>query len=341
MNESTKLFFKMLFSGLVGFAAIIGGIWLVLGVLQHGRHFDKGTTGKALFLIIVVFPFGWRLLRRAFQLFSAFNYATSVEAKPLILAARKGDVHSVKDFLEKGYDVNERDEKGVTALMHAIDEAHHQIIQLLLNSSINIDAKDNDGFTAMNYAIVKRNANLIHDLLGRGANPYVTNEGMTYLMHAAMFGQVEIIKTFLEKGLDANARTNSGSIALILAAANNDDSILIKLLLENGADVNAVNNVGQTALMYASHHGYKQPVNTLLEFGANVNAKNKEGVTALMFAAGEGHNEIVQKLVKNGADVLVKNNEGRTARQHAKSSGHKEIANLLERLEKHLHIKDE
>ena len=68
---------------------------------------------------------------------------------------------------------------------------------------------------------------------------------------AAMSGDVELIKTLLDKGVDVNAKDQYGQIALITAAQEGQFGA-VRLLLERGADVNARDHRSWTALMYAA-----------------------------------------------------------------------------------------
>jgi hypothetical protein len=96
----------------------------------------------------------------------------------LMTAALLGHTEIVQLFLEKGADVNAKDNDGWTALMIAAEKGHSEIVQLLLEKGADVNAKDNDGVTA--------------------------------LMFAAANGHTEIVQLLLEKGADVNAETNDG-----------------------------------------------------------------------------------------------------------------------------------
>ncbi len=60
---------------------------------------------------------------------------------------------SVKILIEKGADVNAKDNKGLTPLMYAAEyDTKGTIINLLLENGADFNAKDNDGKTALEYA---------------------------------------------------------------------------------------------------------------------------------------------------------------------------------------------
>ncbi|TGD58831.1 ankyrin repeat domain-containing protein [Flavobacterium humi] len=70
---------------------------------------------------------------------------------PLCSAIIKGDLETVKKFIEYGADVNESSE-GLTPLMLAARYNKAEIVTLLLEKGARIDAKDERGLTAAKYA---------------------------------------------------------------------------------------------------------------------------------------------------------------------------------------------
>ena len=73
------------------------------------------------------------------------------EVTPLCNAIIKGDIATVKKFIEYGANVNETF-NGMTPLMFAARYNKVEILKLLLEKGANTDAKDEKGFTALQYA---------------------------------------------------------------------------------------------------------------------------------------------------------------------------------------------
>jgi ankyrin repeat protein len=67
-------------------------------------------------------------------------------------------------------------------------------------------------------------------------------------------------------------------------------------LLNRGADFNLKDNSGSTALMWAAAQGYEETVKLLIQSGADINQKNQGGYTALMLAEFNGYKSVVQQL---------------------------------------------
>ncbi len=67
--------------------------------------------------------------------------------KDLFKAVKDGSVTDVHDALESGADVNGKDKKGNTALVHAIKKGRVKVVSLLLNAGANAGVKTEKGQT--------------------------------------------------------------------------------------------------------------------------------------------------------------------------------------------------
>src|SRR5215510_3864973 len=61
-------------------------------------------------------------------------------------------------------------------------------------------------------------------------------------------GNAQVVKSFLDAGMNTEVKTKDGQTALMVAALGNKVDV-VKLLLDRGADVNAKNKFNGTALM--------------------------------------------------------------------------------------------
>jgi len=76
---------------------------------------------------------------------------TTFNGTPLCVAIMKGDTETVKKFIEYGADVNESS-NGMTPLMMAARFNKAEIISLLISKGARVEDKDEKGFTALKYA---------------------------------------------------------------------------------------------------------------------------------------------------------------------------------------------
>lgn len=183
----------------------------------------------------------------------------------------------------------------------------------------------------------------------------------TCLQVASNQGHLEIVRSLLENGADANIHYGCYGNALYLASARNHFQIVqlllkngaeinqkdrffcsalhialtkgnletVQLLLENGADANTQDANNMYVLQAASFGGNLKIVKLLIENGANINAQSSDFSSALEIASYQGYLEIVQLLLKNGADVNIQGGYYATALQAALLNGHLEIGQLL------------
>jgi len=119
----------------------------------------------------------------------------------------------------------EKDKK----LIYASENCNKEAVKFLIKAGANINAKDNNGITA--------------------------------LMRASRYGEVEVVKLLIEAGAD------NGYTALMEASDNNYVEV-VKLLIENGANINVKDKFGNTALIYASRYDRKEIVYLLKRYGA-------------------------------------------------------------------------
>lgn len=104
------------------------------------------------------------------------------------------------------------------------------------------------------------------------------------------------------------------------AAKQQAEMRILKLLIANGCDADVANDTGQIALMFAATNDDAPVIEYLLGIGASVNAGDHNGVTALMYASRAGAVDVIRQLVEGGADYTAQDLKGRTAWHWAASS---------------------
>jgi ankyrin repeat protein len=113
-------------------------------------------------------------------------------------------------------------------------------------------------------------------------------------------------------------------------AANTGNIQAIEKHLSNGADVNAKHDSGTTPLSMAALAGEFEAVKFLISREADINAKNNDGHSALHGAAFLGRMEVVQLLIANKADVNIRNKEGETPLDSAAAEWSDEIRDFVQ-----------
>jgi ankyrin repeat protein len=121
------------------------------------------------------------------------NCVVSESGRTLLMAAQSRPM--IRLLLEHGADPGVRDNRGATALHHAVT-CHEamEIIPLLLEKGADIDSADDAGFTALISAVVNDKPDLVRLLLDRGADPRIrTHEDQSALDWAQELGIVDIV----------------------------------------------------------------------------------------------------------------------------------------------------
>lgn len=109
-------------------------------------------------------------------------------------AVQAGDVDDVKAALVAGADVNGRDDRGWTALMHAVNEGRSPLVELLLASKANPDHRASDGPTALHVAVGRRHAEIVALLREAGADPWIEgSDGLTAAESARAGGGTAVV----------------------------------------------------------------------------------------------------------------------------------------------------
>src|SRR5215471_2543085 len=131
------------------------------------------------------------------------------KSTPLHHAAGYGTLDIMKLLLDKGADINAKNKRNSTPLHWAIhDEAK---VRLLITRGADINAKQIEGRSPLYQAASLANgASVVKLLLEKGADPNVaTLIGMTPLMAAAVRGDIDVMRTLLDKGANVNAKNGA------------------------------------------------------------------------------------------------------------------------------------
>jgi N-acyl-D-amino-acid deacylase len=208
---------------------------------------------------------------------------------PLILAARRaGNARTVRLLLDRGADVRERNNAGVSPIISGAASGDPEIVRLLLDAGASPDdfPKSDDprdaaiaaGFrTPLMWAAYQNNEQMVRILLDRGADPNRSTYFGSPLSQACWHDGFEAAAILLDRGANFHARDAVGFTALHWAAG--EESLrphLIKLLLGGGADPNATGGeatdalglVPQTPRLIAERRGRTAIVDALVAAGA-------------------------------------------------------------------------
>ena len=120
-------------------------------------------------------------------------------------AAKAGNLDGLKAALAAGADVNARDGRGWTALMHAVNKGYILLVEPLLAAKADMDVRGPDGATALFMAVAH--------------------------------GQTEIIMLLVEAGADVSIKGPKGKTAVDVAQMSEESAILSALGIPQPGDV--------------------------------------------------------------------------------------------------------
>ncbi|XP_052100824.1 uncharacterized protein LOC127734835 [Mytilus californianus] len=170
---------------------------------------------------------------------------------------------------------------------------------------------------------------IVKNLLQYGAQIESTGpKGCTLLMLASSYGHYNVAQFLLDKHIAIDVKNSCHNTALLYASKKGHASI-VQLLLEHGAIVNTVCHRSSTPLIEAASGGYFETTEKLLHYNASVNACDNKAMNALIKASMNGHFEIVKLLVTYQAVVNLQTDDNETALTLAAKNGHLNVVSFL------------
>ena len=247
--------------------------------------------------------------------------------------------------------VNIQNEIGTTPLMFAAeinregvnDESWDNLgrtINILLKNGAMIDIKNKKGKTAIMIAEQVGNDRFVEIIQAHDFNVKLFEAAKTENL-------VELSQLLLENGINVDIQDQKG-FTLLHHAAVAGNLKLVKIILAYNASLDIFNSNGQTALSLAAAKGFDQIADILLQNGASVDlAVNSfrdldvNGFTSLMIVAStdqksvdaatwSGLGRTAEVLLKNGASLDIKNNKGENVWMLALGAGNERFAKIVE-----------
>lgn len=152
----------------------------------------------------------------------------SQQDKKLIQNAYNGKLAEVENLVAKGANVNLQDQKKRTPLIFAATNGHTSVVKFLIESGADVNAKDSGGQTALLYACKRSFNEIAAFLLENGAEVNVQSKkkGITALMLAAVWDNVELVQLLLEHGADPQLTDTFGRTAKLLAQKKGNSAVV-------------------------------------------------------------------------------------------------------------------
>lgn len=265
----------------------------------------------------------------------------------LIEAATYGQEKIVQLFLDRGIDANGIGMYHKTALSCAASCGCEKIVHLLLRRNADINRLKHSEWRKLTSIMISRGYQRIFRILLE--NKADTNAHGDILRDASNYGQEEIVRLLLDRGVEVDSRDEVdqdnlkrfwtspksygstthgvGQPALSAASAKGHEGT-VRLLLDRNAEINARDALGRTPLFGACENDHEQVVQLLLSRNANLHLQDHWGRTPLQVASGAGKTNIVRLLIDRGA-INMKDNKGRTPLSVASEAGQTGMVQIL------------
>jgi ankyrin repeat protein len=156
---------------------------------------------------------------------------------PLHWAADRGRLETARLLLERGAEVDSREDRGTTPLFSAVWRGHLDLVEPLLEAGADVNACASDGETPLHRVPWSRHRGpeIGSRLLDAGADPNGGESGFTPLHQAAILRSLVGVERLLASGADPNIHSPDGLSVLHVATAANSPEVVM-LLVEAGAD---------------------------------------------------------------------------------------------------------
>jgi ankyrin repeat protein len=199
-----------------------------------------------------------RYFKNLFYLIFFIGFSNSIAGSydDFFKAIHFDQVQEVQKLLKRGIDPNSPNEKGVPALIVALQSGSSKSAVILAQDPLTrVEASNPSNESPLMMAAIHNQLEVATVLIERGAE--VNRKGWTALHYAATRGHIAMMRLLLENSAYIDAESPNGTTPLMMAAYY-APPLAVKLLLEEGADPTLRNQAKVNALEMALANERKQ-----------------------------------------------------------------------------------
>ena len=225
----------------------------------------------------------------------------------IMFAARDGHDVIVKDLIQLGAKVNQKDKLNRSALMFASMNGNDSVKILLKNKAKANEALKYKG--ALMFAIEKNKYEVAKLLIKHKAGAFIRDYRLwNSLFYAVRYSDVKMFKLILKEiEFDKNPKTGKDDNLFLIASLKKGNVEILKEINKlKIIDVNAKNIIGETALIVAVKNNHIKNIKYLLSIGANPSIKDINGLNAYHFAETRGYKNALIELNKYNITISSK-----------------------------------
>ncbi len=238
------------------------------------------------------------LLRKAPSL-AFYQDKTPFKFTPLHVAAEWGNREIIDVYKKHKLPLDGRDAYANTPAHIACLEEQEGFLNALIGSGADLSLKNQDGRSPLHLAALKGSVANI-EALATAAPKLITEKdgnGNSPLHLACKFQRKENVDTLISLAPEAVFALDDDLNTPLHHACFSGDLEIVKTILERGSYLEARNITGETPLSIAALYGHTPIVKYLIEKGADISSKDIEKETPLHKSAYQHHHEIVRALL--------------------------------------------
>ena len=250
----------------------------------------------------------------------------------LHFSSRNGSFEIVKYLINMGIDINHKTKHGMNCLHIATHYGHLNLCKALINEyNVDVQLPDNNGWTALHFSPRNGSYEIVKYFINMGIDIKLkVKHGINCLHIAANQGHLNLCKTLIKKhNLDLEKPDDGGWTALHYSAKS-DSYKLVKIFIDMGIDINLNATDGMNCLHIAAEYGHLSLCKMLInEYNVDVELPDNDGWIALHYSARNGSYEIVKYFINMGIDINLKTKHGMNCLHIAADYGHTNLCKTL------------
>lgn len=220
------------------------------------------------------------------------------------------DSKKIQNLINKGIDLNKKDEKGRSILFSLVARKKIEAIKILLKNNIDIYIEDNYGNTVLNEAVSRSDGMMIRFLLDN--TDFINHKNSvnrTILQDVALEGNVRVFPILMNYKPDLNLKDDYNKTVLF-DSVNGGNVNIIREIANNIDDINIIDENGQTVLFEAVLKDDFEVVEALVLNGIDVNLLDNEGRNVLFSAVllGSKGLKLIEFLIDKDINLNQKDN---------------------------------
>jgi ankyrin repeat protein len=205
--------------------------------------------------------------------FSCVSVVHAGSYEDFFIAIKQDDPRVISALLNRGFDPNTVDPRGLPGLYLALREGSLKAAQALVDwPKTNVEVRTAADESPLMMACLKGHLEMVKKLIARDAD--VNKPGWAPLHYAATNGHLAIMELLLEHHAFVDAESPNGTTPLMMAAHYGTPAS-VKLLLESGADPAMKNQLGLSAIDFAHRAGRKDAAELIASHVRNAQPKGK------------------------------------------------------------------